>query len=131
MARPTLEASLRSAVIAALAGDRTLAAMLNRVGDGEGELAPVPYAVVGDAQSSEWGAKDRPGAEVRCVVMIADRGDSTRLAEASSAIERIIAELPRRLDDWDTSGVVVLSRRVTRRRDGLRQSIIELRCRGW
>ena len=131
MARPTLEASLRSAVIAALAGDRTLAAMLNRVGDGEGELAPVPYAVVGDAQSSEWGAKDRPGAEVRCVVMIADRGDSTRSAEASSVVERIIAELPRRLDDWDTSGVVVLSRRVTRRRDGLRQSIIELRCRGW
>ncbi|MFM6853888.1 MAG: DUF3168 domain-containing protein [Sphingopyxis sp.] len=126
-----LEEEARLAVRAALADHPMLAVNLNRIGDGEGDGAPVPSAWIGDAQGNDWGVKDAPGREIRLGITLADRGDSARLADLASAAEAAIRAMPRRLGAWDTSGPTITTTRLTRRRDGTRLALIDLRLRGW
>lgn len=127
----SFEAIVHRAAANALAAHPLIRAQVNRVGDGEGEGAPAPAAWIGDCAGSEWGAKDRPGREARLALTVADRGDGARLARLVAAAETALTAMPRRLDDWETGGVVISRVRLTRRRDGLRLALIDIRVRGW
>ncbi len=145
----TIETAFKAAVLAALAGAPGLTGRLNRVGDGEVERAPVPYAWTGEVIAGEWGGKARPGRELRLGVTIADRGTDAagtggavngggtdRLAVLAGAAEAALLALPRTLTladgaGWETGGVVVTRVRLHRRGDGLRLAQIDLRLRAW
>lgn len=127
----TIEQVIRGAVIAVLEGDAWLARTLNRIGDGEGEDAPVPFASVGEASGSEWGSKDRPGREVRLALSLFDRGDGARLAGLVDAVEAALAAMPRAIGAVETGGAVVTRTRLVRRRDGMRIALIDVRVRAW
>lgn len=132
----SIEAGWREAVKAALAAEPRWAATINRIGDGESEGAPVPSAWVGDCIGSEWGAKDRPGRELRLGLTIVDRGEGERLVALVAAAEASLLAMPRGLTAssgaaWESSGTVVTRVRFTRRRDGTRVAMIDLRLRAW
>lgn len=132
----SIEAGWRAAVRAALAADPLWAATINRIGDGESEGAPVPSAWIGDCIGTDWGAKDLPGRELRLGLTIIDRGEGERIAALAAAAEAALLAMPRSLDardgaNWDSSGPVVTRVRFTRRRDGNRVAMIDLRLRAW
>ena len=132
----SIEANWRAAVQAALVAEPLWAATINRVGDGESEAAPVPSGWIGECISSDWGAKDRPGREMRLGLTIIDRGEGGRIAALAGAAETALLAMPRSLTAsdgaaWETSGAVVTRVRFTRRRDGTRVAMIDLRLRAW
>ncbi len=122
----TLEMLWREAVMGALA-----ALPVNRAGDGEGEGAAVPFAVLGEIVGTDWGAKERPGRALRFTVTLSDRGEAARIATLAEGVETVLAGMPRGLPGWELGGVAVLRSRTVRRRDGLRTGTIEARVRGW
>ena len=132
----SIEAAWREAVRSALAEAPQWAATINRIGDGESETAPVPSAWIGDCIAIDWGAKDLPGRELRLGLTIVDRGEGERIAALAAAAEAALLAMPRGLDAtdgaaWDSSGAVVTRVRFTRRRDGTRVAMIDLRLRAW
>ena len=128
------ERALRSAVHAALSADAGLSATLNRVSDGAAERAAPPWAEVGEMLGSDWGAKDRPGREVRLTVTLFDRAQGadggTRISALIAGVERVLDGLPRVIGGFETSGAVIVRTRLTQRSDGLRSAAIDLRIRG-
>ena len=122
------EAVIADAVLAALRAAPELAA-LNRIGSGEGERSPVPYAWIAEVSGADWGAKDRPGREVRLVLVIADRGEGARLDGLCAAVMAVLTALPRPIEGWDHAGARAVRARMTQRRDGLRLASIEVRVR--
>ena len=132
----SIEAGWRAAVRAALAAEPLWAATINRIGDGESEGAPVPSAWIGDVIGSDWGAKDRPGREMRLGLTIVDRGEGERIAGLAAAAEAALLAMPSGLTAsggaaWESSGAVVTRVRLSRRRDGTRVAMIDARLRAW
>jgi hypothetical protein len=117
-----------SAVIAALKAAPGLAS-LNRVGTGEGERSPVPYAWIGEAAAGEWGAKLPEGHELTFSISIADRGDPARLAALVEEAEEALRALPRPIGRWDHAGPRLRRTRQIQRRDGTRIASIDMRLR--
>ncbi|MEQ1687014.1 MAG: hypothetical protein ABL874_00390 [Sphingopyxis sp.] len=126
-----MHSAVKAALIAALRGDAALSALVHHIDDGEAKSLSAPYGRVADIVSSEWGAKDRPGHELRIELLFADRGDGARLDEIGAAACRVIATMPRIIDGWETSGFAVLKVRQARARSGINQVAISLRMRGW
>lgn len=120
---------MRDAVRAALDAAPALSG-IHRIGDGDGEAAPVPHIIIGEALGSDWGAKDRAGRELRLGITIVDRGPAARIDAMAAAAEAALTGLPRIIDGWETSGVVVTRTRRLRRRDGASLALIDLRLRG-
>ena len=118
---------MRDALVAALAAEPDL--RLNRIGDGPGEAAPVPHALLDEIACVPWGGKALPGWEARTTLTIMDRGGAERIAELCAAAERALAAMPRGIGEWETSGVAVTRSRLERRRDGMRIARMELRLR--
>ncbi|MEQ1726344.1 MAG: hypothetical protein ABL882_10515 [Sphingopyxis sp.] len=123
--------AVKAALIVALRDDAALAALVHHIDDGEAKTPPAPYGRVAEASASEWGAKDRPGHDLRIELLFADRGDGARLVDIGAAACRVIAAMPRVIDGWETSGFAVLRTRQVRARGGLNQMTISLRLRGW
>ena len=121
----TFENLWRDAVLAALSG----VSGLNRVGDGDGEAAGFPFAVLGEIAGTDWGAKQRPGRELRFSVSVQDRGEVERIAGLAAAVEAVLVAMPRAFPGWECGGVTVLRSRMLRRRDGVRVATIEARVR--
>lgn len=124
-------ASIKAALIAALRGDAALAALVHHIDDGEAKAPPVPYGRVAEASAAEWGAKDRPGHELRLEMAFADRGDGARMDAIAAAALAVITAMPRTIDGWETGGFAVLRTRQLRLRGGVNQVSIALRLRGW
>lgn len=127
----TMVASAKEALIAALRSDAALSALVHHIDDGEAKAPPVPYGRVAEASAAEWGAKDRPGHELRFEVQFADRGDGARLDAIAAAAMAVISAMPRTIDGWETGGFTVLRTRQARGRGGVNQMAISLRLRGW
>ena len=121
----TFEILWRDALLAALGA----VPGLNRVGDGDGEAAGFPFAVLGEIVGADWGAKGRPGRELRFAVTVQDRGEAERIAGLVAAVEDVLAAMPRVFPGWECGGVVVLKSRMLRRRDGVRVATLEARVR--
>ena len=126
----SLEGAVRAALLEALRADAGPLAGLNRIGEGEGQASPVPWCRIGEIAGSSWGAKERPGREVRATILIGDRGEAERTAALAGAAEEALAVLPRTLAGWETGGVQIVRTRMAVARDGLRTAQIELRVRG-
>jgi hypothetical protein len=128
------ERAVRVAVHAALTADVTLAASLNRVSDGAAERAAPPWAEVGETLGSDWGAKDRPGRDVRLTITVFDRGQGSdgaaRIGDLLGAVETVLGALPRTIGGFETSGAVIVRTRMTQRSDGLRSAALDVRIRG-
>lgn len=122
----TFEILWRDAVLAALVA----VPGLNRVGDGEGAAAGMPFVVLGEIVGSDWGAKERPGRELRFALTLSDRGEASPIAGLVSAVEAVLTAMPRAFAGWECGGVTVLRTRMARRRDGLRVATVEARVRG-
>lgn len=127
----TMGVSVRAALVAALRGDAALGAMVHHVDDGEAKSPPVPNIRLAEISAGEWGAKDRPGHELRIELLISDRGEGARLESISEHALAIIAAMPRTINGWETSGFTVLRLRQFRQRSGINQMSISLRVRGW
>lgn len=127
----TMAAQVKAALIAALRGDAALSALVHHIDDGEAKAPPVPHGRVAEASASEWGAKDRPGHEVRIELVFADRGDGARMDAITAAAMAVIGSMPRTIDGWETGGFTVLRTRQARGRGGVNQLAISLRVRGW
>ena len=121
----TFEILWRDALLAALSG----VSGLNRVGDGDGEAAGFPFAVLGEIVGTDWGAKGRPGRELRFAVALQDRGEAERIAGLAAAVEDVLAAMPRAFPGWECGGVVPLKSRMLRRKDGVRVATLEARVR--
>lgn len=124
-------ANIKAALIAALRGDAALAALVHHIDDGEAKAPPVPYVRLAEASAAEWGAKERPGHELRLELAFADRGDGARLDAIAAAALAVIGSMPRTIDGWETSGFTVLRTRQLRGRGGVNQVSLALRLRGW
>lgn len=127
----TMLADAKAALIAALRGDAALSALVHHIDDGEAKAPPVPYGRTAEASAAEWGAKDRPGHEVRVDLQFADRGDGPRMDKIAAAALAAIERVPRIFEGWETSGFAVLRMRQARLRGGINQMVISLRLRGW
>lgn len=120
-----------TALIAALASDTTVADLVHAIG-GEGERAsPVPALWISERSAIPWGSKDRPGSEIRVELMCSDRSDGGRSSDIASAVEAVIAGLPRDFAGWEVGEWLLLRRRAFRQRGGERRIGWQLRLRGW
>ena len=126
-----MAASIRQALVVAMAGDAGLGALLHNFSDAEPERGVVPYGFVGEAASAPWGAKDRPGEELRIDMSFVDRGDGDRIDQIAAMAVAVIEAMPRTIDGWETSGFVLLRRRSVTLRGGQRRATLTWRVRGW
>jgi hypothetical protein len=109
------EIAMRGALLAALRGHAELAAQLNGVHDGTPLQASPPYAVVGEALTSEWGTKDAPGYELRIGIGLIDGADDNgrlggMMMLADAAVRGVAAP-----EGWQIGSVAFLRSRVLRR----------------
>ncbi len=125
------EGAWRAALLAALAEDAVLGPGLNRLSDGPGERAPTPLARLGEIIAGDWGAKDRPGRDLRAELMIEARGDADAATALGDRAETVIAGLSRTIDDWECGATRIDQRRRLRRRDGTIIETLGLHVRGW
>jgi hypothetical protein len=111
---------LTEAIRAALAGYAPLAEGLAGVFDAPPVRAATPYALIGEAQLSDWGTKDMVGREARVVVSLHDAGESpARLRRLSGEVELAMAGMPRAIGDgWDLASRVLLRARIERKGEG-------------
>lgn len=91
MSSPVL--ALRRAILAALAGDAPLAAMLGgaHVFDEAPPAAPTPRIAFSDVQSRDWSAQNARGAEQMLVLSVWSTARGTR--EALDIADRVVALL--------------------------------------
>ena len=119
----------RALILAALRAAPSVTSLANRIGDGDGENAPVPFITVGDGNALPWGGAGRPGREVSWTVTVTDRGPGARIDALVAAVEGVLTALPRSFAGGEAGGVTIVRTAVTRRRDGLRSMTIDARVR--
>lgn len=127
----SIENDFAVALLAALIDEPALAATINRFGDSAFEAGPDPALWLTDVIGSEWGAKDRPGRELRCGITISDFGPVERIATLTHAAENAALSLPRSIAGWECGGTVITRARMARARDGQRIASIDMRARLW
>ncbi len=95
------DVTVRAAVIAALRGDAALMAGINALFDGEPVRATMPYGVVGECISAEWGGKDLEGREVRLTVALLDGGEAPgKLAGRMARVDAVMAGIADAGEGW-------------------------------
>ncbi|WP_428678790.1 DUF3168 domain-containing protein [Sphingopyxis sp.] len=124
----TAEQAVRARVLALLVSDEALAGRVHGVFDGNPPRVTAPYIVVGGAESSGWGTKDRPGREVRLTVTLFGAGES-RADEAAAGIERAVGSLRGPADVWAIVGACVVRTRFAFAREGGWRQEVVVRCR--
>lgn len=121
-------AVLRTALLDVLRDD--LGSALNRLGDGPGVKASVPYAVLGDAIATDWGTKDAAGRELRVSLAIRDAGDtSARVQALAGAAEVAVLGLPAELGGWRVVSVALVRSAVLAEASGRWAAAIDWRVR--
>lgn len=107
----SFETALQEAVLAALAG----VPGTNGVFLESPARASVPYLVLGEMQSADWGAKGVAGREVRLFVQVRDAGESwARTVALQGDVSRALEALPRTIGGWSVGTVSLLRARTQR-----------------
>jgi len=125
-----MEIPLRAALIDWLRQDAGLATQLNSVTEEAPPKTALPWLAIATSASADWGAKDRPGREVRVALELHCRGDRPDTAGLLvGAVESRIASLPR-----EQGGLEVVSRQFLRahteqRAGNVRSILLEYRFR--
>lgn len=125
-----MEIALRAAVIAWLAGDATLTSTLNSITEEAPAKAALPWLAIAASASADWGAKDRPGREVRLALELHCRGDRPDTAASLiGAMEGRMASMPRSQAGFDIAGMQFLRARTEQRPNNQRSILTEYRFR--
>lgn len=117
-------------MIAAIAADPALSAVLA----GAFRIAPpraaCPHVSIGEVIATDWGTKDVPGREVRVTLQIEDAGDDAdRLGRIAADVEAAIDRLPREAEGWRIASLVLLRTRRVRRAERRHAHTLEYRAR--
>lgn len=122
----SFEAALQGAALTALRG----VAGTNGVFLERPARASVPYLVLGELLSADWGAKGLAGREVRLLVWVHDAGESwARTVALQGEVARAIEDLPREIEGWSVGSVTMLRARTSRDAGGW-VGAVEYRVRG-
>ena len=125
-----MEIALRAALIAWLGEDPVLAAKLNSVTEEAPAKASAPWLAIATSASADWGAKDRPGREVRIALELHCRGDRPDTAGTLvAALESGIDALPRSQDGFEIASSRFLRARTEQRAGNVRSILMEYRFR--
>lgn len=123
-------ATFHEAMLAALRGADEFGGAINGVFEGPAVKATAPYAEIGDLLVSDWGTKDKAGAELRGAIIIRDRAEGPgRLHALAVAADAAVASVPRDLDGWRIASLVLLRSRIIRDAPGLWTALVEHRVR--
>jgi hypothetical protein len=120
--------AVRAKALASLAGDAELAGMVHGIFDGTPPRATAPYVVVGAAEGSDWGTKDRAGREIRLTLALVGVGNGSDDL-AAARIEGAAMTLRGAAGAWTVVGVRTIRTRFTFARDGGWRHEIVVRCR--
>lgn len=123
--------SFRGALLAALRAHPVLHRAVHVMDDGANARPAYPHMQLSDAEAAAWGAKDRPGGELRMTLTLRDKGTSGRIAPLIVAMTGVAAAMPRVIDGWENAGVVQLALRRGWTRGGVEEVQVMLRLRGW
>lgn len=125
-----------AAMLAALKQAGDFGGALNGVFEGPAVKASEPYAELGELLSSDWGAKDLAGRELRSAIIIRDRTEGpARLHVLAAAADAAMATIPRDLlggqsgAGWRIASLVLLRTRIIRTAPGLWAAMVEHQIR--
>lgn len=105
----SIEADLRTGVLAALAADPTIAGLANGVHDGRPTRATPPYVALGEMLAADWSVKGAAGRELRLTLVIADTDQTpARMFALADAALGALAAVPRTLGGWQLGAFVHL-----------------------
>lgn len=127
--------AVRAAVIAALRGHGALAALINRVHDGEPVKATPPIVVVGECAASDWGTKDREGRELRLALSVRDTGEtSTRVGQIVPLIDAAVRAIGPVVSggvagNWQIGSITLIRSRLLRSGEAQWSAVIDYRLR--
>lgn len=122
------EGALRARALDLLARDEALTGMVHGIFDGTPPRASAPYVMVGAAEGSDWGAKDRAGREVRLTLALVGVGGAGDDA-AAARIEAVVTAMRGPAGAWSVVGARTIRTRFTFARDGGWRHEIIWRCR--
>ncbi len=125
-----MEIPLRSALVAWLAADSGLSGQINSVTEEAPAKAALPWIAIAASASTDWGAKDRPGREIRIALELHCRGDRPNTAGSlTSQIEQAIEAFPRTHPAFEVASCRFLRARSEQRAGNVRSILFEYRFR--
>lgn len=127
------EGVLADAVATALrqaVGQAGALAALNGVFAGPPVKASPPWAEIGEVLGTDWGTKDRAGAELRIAVTLRDAGETAARVQAmGAAAGAAILALPRVLAGWEVASVALARSRLAGTAPGRWSMTLDYRVR--
>ncbi len=124
-----MENELRAHVIEWLQSDPDLSE-INAIEEESPLRASAPWLGIAASTSIDWGAKDKPGREVRIALELESRTDDTAADnDLISAIEARILNLPRSHPSFEIAAIRFLRARSEARERNLRGALLEFRIR--
>ena len=124
-----MENHLRAALISWLRNDPALAA-INAIEEESPLKTSAPWLGIAASASTDWGAKERKGREVRIALELESRADTADSdAALISAIETRVLDLPPFHPDFELASIRFLRARSERRQHNLRGALLEFRFR--
>lgn len=124
-----MENALRAAIIDWLRTDPALVTLNSIEEEAPLNVSP-PWLGIAASASADWGAKDRPGREVRIAVELEGRADTPGADSATvTAIENRILDLPPFHSTFEIASIRFLRARSEERANNLRGTLLEFRFR--
>jgi hypothetical protein len=122
------EGALRARALDLLAKDAALAGLVHGIFDGTPPRATAPYVMVGMAEGSDWGTKDRAGREVRLTLALVgvDGADGDK---AAARIDAVAGAMCGPAGAWAIVAARTIRTRFTFARDGGWRHEMVVRCR--
>jgi len=125
-----METALRAALIGWLATDSSLSAELNSVTEEAPAKAALPWLAIAASASTNWGAKERAGREVRIALELHCRGDQPDTAATLvRALEDRIRSMPEQQEGFEIASCLFLRARTEQRVRNTRSILTEYRFR--
>jgi len=125
-----METALRAALLDWLRSAPEPIAALNLIDEQEVSRASKPWLALVASSSSEWGAKDRPGREVRVAFELQTRSDDPAASTSLiAALEDRLATLPPAQAVFQVVNARFLRARSERRPNNVRATLLEFRFR--
>lgn len=126
------ETDLRAALLAALRADAALAAIAQRIYDGEPVKAATPWLAITEMNGADWGAKGRDGREIRTAFTLRDEGAGgpERIGAMLARIDAAVRGIgPALLPAWETGSAVLQRSRLVRTGEARWAAIADYRVR--
>ena len=125
-----MESTLRTALVAWLAGDPALANALNSIAEEAPVRASPPWLGLVASASTDWSTKDRRGREVRIALELNTRGeDPGETASIIAAVESRIEAMPPAQAGFRIVTATFLRARAEQRPQHVRAVLLEYRFR--